>query len=77
VGRAPWFEEAVLSFRPKTVAMAGAATQYYDKAPSSSALLAEDFAAGVFAVHRDGEARAYIAKNAVLMPSYVNIGRRR
>jgi 2,3,4,5-tetrahydropyridine-2-carboxylate N-succinyltransferase len=64
-----WIKKAVLlSFRIEDNApMAGAATQYYDK---------EDFARGGFRVVPPAMVRrgAYIAKNVVLMPSYVNIG---
>ena len=74
-----WLKKAVLlSFRLEdNVAMAGAATQYYDKVPSKFAHYSrEDFARGGFRVVPPAMVRrgAYIAKNAVLMPSYVNIG---
>jgi 2,3,4,5-tetrahydropyridine-2-carboxylate N-succinyltransferase len=74
-----WLKKAVLlSFRLEdNVAMAGAATQYFDKVPSKFAHYSrEDFARGGFRVVPPAMVRrgAYIAKNAVLMPSYVNIG---
>src|SRR6187549_1879573 len=74
-----WIKKAVLlSFRLEdNVAMAGAATQYYDKVPSKFAHYSrDDFARGGFRVVPPAMVRrgAYIAKNAVLMPSYVNIG---
>jgi 2,3,4,5-tetrahydropyridine-2-carboxylate N-succinyltransferase len=54
--------------------MEGGATRYYDKVPSKFA--AFDFAGGGFRVVPPAMARrgAYIARNVVLMPSYVNIG---
>jgi 2,3,4,5-tetrahydropyridine-2,6-dicarboxylate N-succinyltransferase len=57
--------------------MAGAATQYFDKVPGKFARYSrEDFARGGFRVVPPAMVRrgAYIAKNVVLMPSYVNIG---
>src|SRR5882757_6796492 len=74
-----WLKKAVLlSFRLEdNSAMAGAATQYFDKVPSKFAHYThEDFARGGFRVVPPAMVRrgAYIAKNAVLMPSYVNIG---
>src|SRR5512140_2824182 len=57
--------------------MAGASTQYYDNVPSTFAHYSrEDFARGGFRVVPPAMARrgAYVAKNVVLMPSYVNIG---
>src|SRR5512140_3231145 len=57
--------------------MAGASTQYYDNVPSTFAHYSrEDFARGGFRVVPPAMARhgAFIAKNAVLMPSYVNVG---
>jgi len=56
---------------------AGGFTQFYDKVPSKFAsYTAEDFAKGGFRVVPPAVARrgSFIAKNAVLMPSYVNIG---
>jgi 2,3,4,5-tetrahydropyridine-2-carboxylate N-succinyltransferase len=71
-----WLKKAVLlSFRLEdNRVMEGGATRYYDKVPSKFA--AFDFAAGGFRVVPPAMARrgAYIAKDAVLMPSYVNIG---
>ena len=68
----------LLSFRLEdNVAMAGAATQYFDKVPAKFAhFTREDFARGGFRVVPPAMARrgAFIAKNVVLMPSYVNIG---
>jgi len=71
-----WLKKAVLlSFRLEdNRVMDGGATRYYDKVPSKFASF--DFAQGGFRVVPPAMARrgAYIAKNAVLMPSYVNIG---
>jgi 2,3,4,5-tetrahydropyridine-2,6-dicarboxylate N-succinyltransferase len=71
-----WIKKAVLlSFRLEdNRVMEGAATRYYDKVPSKFAQF--DFAAGGFRVVPPAMARrgAYIARNVVLMPSYVNIG---
>jgi 2,3,4,5-tetrahydropyridine-2-carboxylate N-succinyltransferase len=56
---------------------AGGYTQFYDKVPSKFAnYTAADFAQGGFRVVPPAIARrgSYIAKNVVLMPSYVNIG---
>jgi 2,3,4,5-tetrahydropyridine-2-carboxylate N-succinyltransferase len=74
-----WIKKAVLlSFRLEdNVPMAGGATQYYDKVPSKFARYSrEDFARGGFRVVPPAMARrgAYIARNVVLMPSYVNVG---
>jgi 2,3,4,5-tetrahydropyridine-2,6-dicarboxylate N-succinyltransferase len=74
-----WLKKAVLlSFRLEdNVAMPGGVTQYYDKVPGKFAHYThEDFARGGFRVVPPAMVRrgAYIAKNAVLMPSYVNIG---
>src|ERR1700681_4871407 len=75
-----WLKKAVLlSFRlADNVAMpAGGYTQFYDKVPSKFANYTnEDFAAGGFRVVPPATARrgSYIARNVVLMPSYVNIG---
>jgi 2,3,4,5-tetrahydropyridine-2-carboxylate N-succinyltransferase len=74
-----WIKKAVLlSFRLEdNRVMGGGASQYYDKVPSKFAGWdAAAFAAGGFRVVPPAMARrgAYIAKNAVLMPSYVNIG---
>jgi len=74
-----WVKKAVLlSFRLEdNTPMAGAATQYFDKVPSKFARYSrEDFVRGGFRVVPPAMVRrgAFIAKNAVLMPSYVNIG---
>jgi len=74
-----WIKKAVLlSFRLEdNVPMAGAATQYYDKVPGKFAHYSrEDFARGGFRVVPPAMVRrgAYIGKNVVLMPSFVNIG---
>jgi len=71
-----WLKKAVLlSFRLEdNRVMEGGATRYFDKV--SSKFSDFDFAKGGFRVVPPAMARrgAYIAKNAVLMPSYVNIG---
>ena len=71
-----WIKKAVLlSFRLEdNRIMEGGATRYYDKVPSKFSGF--DFSKGGFRVVPPAMARrgAYIAKNAVLMPSYVNIG---
>jgi 2,3,4,5-tetrahydropyridine-2,6-dicarboxylate N-succinyltransferase len=74
-----WLKKAVLlSFRLEdNVALAGGATRYYDKVPSKFARYTrEDFARGGFRVVPPATVRrgAFIAKNVVLMPSFVNIG---
>ena len=75
-----WVKKAVLlSFRleENSVMGAGGYTQFYDKVPSKFANYTEaDFAAGGFRVVPNAMVRrgSYIAKNVVLMPSYVNIG---
>ena len=74
-----WIKKAVLlSFRLQdNIVMPGNATRYYDKvATKFDAYSASDFAAGGFRVVPPAVARrgSYIAKNVVLMPSYVNIG---
>ena len=72
-----WIKKAVLlSFRLEdNRVMDGGATRYFDKVASkfSSSF---DFSSAGFRVVPPAMARrgAYIAKNAVLMPSYVNIG---
>ena len=75
-----WVKKAVLlSFRledNKPMA-AGGYTQFYDKVPSKFETYTEaDFVAGGFRVVPPAIARrgSFIGKNAVLMPSYVNIG---
>ena len=74
-----WIKKAVLlSFRLEdNRLMPGASTNYYDKvAGKFAAYDAQAFASGGFRVVPPAMARrgAYIAKNVVLMPSYVNIG---
>lgn len=74
-----WLKKAVLlSFRlADNLPMAGGFTQYYDKVPSKFANLSVDEfnAAGVRIVPPASVRRgAFIAKDTVLMPSYVNIG---
>ncbi|TMH42825.1 MAG: 2,3,4,5-tetrahydropyridine-2,6-dicarboxylate N-succinyltransferase [Betaproteobacteria bacterium] len=72
-----WIKKAVLlSFRLEdNRVIEGGATRYYDKVASKFGP-SFDFAAAGFRVVPPAMARrgAYIAKNAVLMPSYVNIG---
>src|SRR3989442_10779366 len=71
-----WIKKAVLlSFRLQdNRVIDGGATRYYDKVASKFSDF--DFAAARFPVVPPAMARrgAYIAKNVVLMPSYVNIG---
>ena len=75
-----WVKKAVLlSFRLEDNKPMGAGgyTQFYDKVPSKfEHYTAEDFANGGFRVVPPAMARrgSFIGKNAVLMPSYVNIG---
>jgi 2,3,4,5-tetrahydropyridine-2-carboxylate N-succinyltransferase len=74
-----WIKKAVLlSFRLEDNAvMSGAATRYFDKVPGKFANYSqEDFARGGFRVVPPAMVRrgAFIGKNAILMPSYVNIG---
>ena len=74
-----WIKKAVLlSFRLEdNRLMEGGASRYYDKVPSKfSSYDAAAFAAGGFRVVPPAMARrgAFIARNVVLMPSYVNIG---
>jgi 2,3,4,5-tetrahydropyridine-2-carboxylate N-succinyltransferase len=74
-----WVKKAVLlSFRIEDNSVVdGGATRYFDKVPSKFAHYdAAKFAAGGFRVVPPAMARrgAYIARNVVLMPSYVNIG---
>ncbi len=75
-----WVKKAVLlSFRLEDNKPMGAGgyTQFYDKVPSKfENYTAEDFAKGGFRVVPPAIARrgSFIGKNAVLMPSYVNIG---
>ena len=74
-----WLKKAVLlSFRLEdNRIMKAGPTQYFDKVPSKFAgMNAKAFSAKGFRVVPPAMARkgAYIAKNVVLMPSYVNIG---
>ena len=74
-----WVKKAVLlSFRLRdNEIMQGGYTHYFDKVDSKFARFSqEDFAAGGYRVVPPATVRhgAHIAKNAVLMPSYVNIG---
>jgi 2,3,4,5-tetrahydropyridine-2,6-dicarboxylate N-succinyltransferase len=74
-----WVKKAVLlSFRLRDNAvMDGGAARYFDKVDSKFAgYSAADFAAGGYRVVPPAAARhgAYIAKNVVLMPSFVNVG---
>jgi 2,3,4,5-tetrahydropyridine-2-carboxylate N-succinyltransferase len=74
-----WIKKAVLlSFRIEDNSfIKGGFTNYYDKVPSKFAdYNSRDFREGGFRVVPPASARrgAYIAKNVVLMPSYVNIG---
>jgi 2,3,4,5-tetrahydropyridine-2-carboxylate N-succinyltransferase len=71
-----WVKKAVLlSFRLEdNRVLDGGAQRYYDKVPSKFESF--DFSKGGFRVVPPAMARrgAYIAKNTVLMPSFVNIG---
>ena len=71
-----WIKKAVLlSFRLEdNRVMKGGAARYFDKVPSKFASF--DFAKGGFRVVPPATARrgAYIGKNVVLMPSFINIG---
>jgi len=74
-----WLKKAVLlSFRIEdNTPMQGGFTQYYDKVPSKFAnLTAQEFKETGVRVVPPASARrgSYIAKDTVLMPSYVNIG---
>ena len=74
-----WIKKAVLlSFRLKdNDIIQGGYTHYYDKVESKFAnYSAQDFQNGGYRVVPPAVARkgSFIAKNAVLMPSYVNIG---
>lgn len=74
-----WIKKAVLlSFRIEDNAfIKGGFTNYFDKVPSKFAdYNSKEFREGGFRVVPPAAARrgAYIAKNVVLMPSYVNIG---
>ncbi len=74
-----WLKKAVLlSFRlDNNVLMDDGVTKYFDKVPPKFANYSEaDFKAGGFRVVPNAIVRrgSFIGKNAVLMPSYVNIG---
>jgi len=74
-----WIKKAVLlSFRLEdNRVIDGGMTRYFDKVPTKFAgYSGADFTSGGFRVVPPATARrgAYIAKNVVLMPSYVNIG---
>lgn len=74
-----WLKKAVLlSFRLEdNYLMDGGCTQYFDKVqPKFADYTAEDFKVGGFRVVPNAIVRrgSFIGKNAVLMPSYVNIG---
>ena len=75
-----WIKKAVLlSFRLEdNICMpSGDHMQFFDKVPTKFAnYTAEDFAKGGFRVVPPAVARrgSFIAKNVILMPSYVNIG---
>ncbi|MSQ69695.1 MAG: 2,3,4,5-tetrahydropyridine-2,6-dicarboxylate N-succinyltransferase [Betaproteobacteria bacterium] len=74
-----WIKKAVLlSFRiQENAVMPGATTQYYDKVRTKfESYTPGDFAAGGYRVVPPAVARrgAFIARNVILMPSYVNIG---
>ena len=74
-----WIKKAVLlSFRLQdNVVMRDGHTRYFDKVPSKFArYTARSFGSGGFRVVPPATVRrgAYIARNVVLMPSFVNIG---
>jgi 2,3,4,5-tetrahydropyridine-2-carboxylate N-succinyltransferase len=74
-----WLKKAVLlSFRlDDNVLLDGACTKYFDKVPPKFADYTEaDFKAGGFRVVPNAIVRrgSFIGKNAVLLPSFVNIG---
>ncbi|HUJ00574.1 MAG TPA: 2,3,4,5-tetrahydropyridine-2,6-dicarboxylate N-succinyltransferase [Usitatibacter sp.] len=74
-----WIKKAVLlSFRLRdNEIMQGGYTHYFDKVDSKFARYTQaDFQAGGYRVVPPAAARhgAFIARNAVLMPSYVNVG---
>ncbi|QDC43771.1 2,3,4,5-tetrahydropyridine-2,6-dicarboxylate N-succinyltransferase [Methylophilus medardicus] len=74
-----WLKKAVLlSFRLKdNTLMDDGVTRYFDKVdPKFASYSEEDFKAGGFRVVPNAIVRkgSFIGKNAVLMPSYVNIG---
>ncbi len=74
-----WIKKAVLLFfrLEDNQFIKGGYTNYYDKVPSKFAdFNSKDFREGAFRVVPPAAVRkgAYIARNVVLMPSYVNIG---
>ena len=74
-----WVKKAVLlSFRLRdNEIMQGGFTHYFDKVDSKFARFShEDFAAGGYRVVPPATVRhgAFVARNVVLMPSYVNVG---
>jgi len=74
-----WIKKAVLlSFRLENNAVVdGGSLQFYDKVPTKFASYsADDFARGGFRVVPPAVARrgSFVARNVVLMPSYLNIG---
>jgi 2,3,4,5-tetrahydropyridine-2,6-dicarboxylate N-succinyltransferase len=74
-----WLKKAaLLSFRMReNEVMEGGSTRYFDKVDSKFARFSQaDFEAGGFRVVPPATARhgAYIAKNVILMPSFVNVG---
>ena len=74
-----WLKKAVLlSFRlEENIVMDDGVSKYFDKVPPKFANYSEaDFKAGGFRVVPNAIVRrgSFIGKNAVLMPSYVNIG---
>jgi 2,3,4,5-tetrahydropyridine-2-carboxylate N-succinyltransferase len=74
-----WLKKAVLlSFRLRdNEIMQGGFTHYFDKVDSKFAHFSQaDFAAGGYRVVPPAAARhgAFVARNVVLMPSYVNVG---
>jgi len=74
-----WLKKAaLLSFRMRdNEIMQGGSTQFFDKVDSKFARFTHaDFAAGSYRVVPPATARhgAFIAKNVILMPSFVNVG---
>jgi 2,3,4,5-tetrahydropyridine-2-carboxylate N-succinyltransferase len=74
-----WLKKAVLlSFRLQdNQVMDGGSTQYFDKVPGKfTGFSAQEFAAGGYRVVPPAMARrgAFVGRNVVLMPSYVNVG---
>ena len=74
-----WIKKAVLlSFRLEdNTILPGGSTNYFDKVPTKFANFTQaDFAAGGYRVVPPAVARrgAFVAKNVVMMPSYVNVG---